>query len=231
MWRKASYLLAAVWLGGCSVLNAPEPSSKGPRTPTETQSPAVSSQTASAFNEAMTLLENLRYTEALSRLDRVVARAEVLGDKKRTAECRFWQGYCYEKQGMYPVAREMYQKAAAYEDMPAASLARQRMSLLPAPRVRGEDATRADLPRPSAASLSDLRTHRPLAGAATQPVPMEPEVAPPAPVSPVQTTPPVISPENSPRANLTPPPVPPQTPAPMPASAPARKSVLPPEEE
>jgi len=206
-------------LGGCDMMQkmqhtpppAGEPDTRVATTMTPEAAGPLGQQNATAFHEALDLLENLRYDEAAARLDRVAIRSETLGDKKRASECRFWQGYCYEKQGMIPQAGEMYRKAATYGECPGAVQARQRLALLPIAEVRpAESPHPKDLPRPSTGSLSDLRVRKPVATPESQPVPAQPEVVPPEQILPLM------------------PPAPPQ-----PASAPARvhKSVLPPEDD
>ena len=99
-----------------------------------------------ALDEAIDLVAQLRYEEAAPRLLTLSVQFEAAGDRDRTAEATFWLGYCYEKQGRYAEAGDLYARVVQeYPSSPAASQAARRFQDL-TPQVRSITAPQ-DLPK------------------------------------------------------------------------------------
>jgi TolA-binding protein len=129
-------LLAAVTVAavGCA-------ESARPPLPEETRLPetraaagrnaAVAEET---FDEAMMLIAEQQYTEALRKLPPLVAAFEAAADRNRAARTTFWMAYCQEKSGKPAEATVLYERVTrAYPQTPAARLAAERLARLRPP--------------------------------------------------------------------------------------------------
>ena len=114
-------LLAAAALTGCSHRTEFQPLV------------ATAAQNDQAFEEAVALVAQLNYPEALDKFEAVFPRLHVAGDTARAAEAMFWVAYCYEKQGQKAAALDWYKRVVrAYLWEPAASEAAKRLTRLEA---------------------------------------------------------------------------------------------------
>jgi TolA-binding protein len=87
-----------------------------------------------AFDEAMMLVAEQRYTEALKKLTPLAATFEAAEDRPRAARVTFWMAYCHEKQGRQPEAIAMYERVQrTYPQTPACRLAAARIANLRGP--------------------------------------------------------------------------------------------------
>ena len=87
-----------------------------------------------AFDEAMLLVAEQRYTEALKRLSPLTAAFEAAEDRIRAARVTFWMAYCQEKQGRQAEAIALYERVQrTYPQTPACRLAAARVAKLQGP--------------------------------------------------------------------------------------------------
>jgi len=87
-----------------------------------------------ALDEAMMLVAEQRYTEALKKLASLAATFEAAEDRPRAARVTFWMAYCHEKQGRQPEAIAMYERVQrSYPQTPASRLAAARVANLQGP--------------------------------------------------------------------------------------------------
>lgn len=85
------------------------------------------------FDEALTLIAELKYSQARMRLLPLVEMYEASGKRSRLAEATFWVGYCYEKEGRGDDAAEHYNSVIRrYPRTSAARQSRERLFHLPA---------------------------------------------------------------------------------------------------
>ena len=131
MWAKAILpaVLGAVILGGCGA--APGGLSAG-RTLSKNRA-------ESEFDEAVALVGELKYQQALARFERLEPAFLTAGETAKAAECIFWRGYCLEKlsrndqaAGAYRIVIEQYSAA------PGARQAARRLAWLEARRGGGK---------------------------------------------------------------------------------------------
>jgi TolA-binding protein len=112
-----------------------------PPLPEETRLPetrAAAARNAAAaeatLDEAMMLIAEQQYAEALKRLPPLVATFEAAEDRNRAARTMFWMAYCQEKSGKQAEAIVLYGRVArAYPQTPAARLAAERLARLRRP--------------------------------------------------------------------------------------------------
>lgn len=84
-----------------------------------------------AFDEAMMLVAEQRYTEALKKLTSLAATFEAAEDRPRAARVTFWMAYCHEKQGRQAEAIATYERLQrTYPQTPACRLAAARVANL-----------------------------------------------------------------------------------------------------
>jgi TolA-binding protein len=87
-----------------------------------------------AFDEAMMLVAEQRYTEALKRLSPLTATFEAAEDRTRAARVTFWMAYCQEKLGRHAEAITLYERVKrTYPQTPACRLAAARIANLRGP--------------------------------------------------------------------------------------------------
>ena len=83
------------------------------------------------FNEALTLIAELRYSQARGKLLLLLETLGRTGERNRAAEATFWVGYCYEKEGQHDEAANFYNRVVrAYPGTSASHQATERLSRL-----------------------------------------------------------------------------------------------------
>ncbi len=123
---------AALMAGGCSTPNYQGMSWRPPAADAAI-TPQVAPPGVAPFDEAVSLVSELRYPEAEIKFRRSQVWFQAAGDKDRSAECMFWIGFCQEKQGRTAEARVQYEKSIReYPGTPAGRMAADRISRLPA---------------------------------------------------------------------------------------------------
>ena len=120
--RIILWTVAAALLPGCGLAYQASPLRIEP-----------AAQNDQAFEEAMALVAQLNYPQALDKFEAIFPRLHAAGDTARAAEAMFWVGYCYEKQGQKDAALDWYKRVVrAYLWEPAASEAAKRLTRLEA---------------------------------------------------------------------------------------------------
>ena len=83
----------------------------------------------SAFNEALALVADLRYSQATAKLIPLIEAFELVGQQNRAAQATFWVGYCHEKQGQEDEAVDSYNRVVrTYPQTSASRQATERLS-------------------------------------------------------------------------------------------------------
>ena len=91
----------------------------------------VSQADLATFNDAVSLVESLRYEEAAGKFRQVFDNFVSAGDRQRAAEALFWLGFCREKQRRPAEARAIYVRLSEeYAGTRAAQQAGERLSRL-----------------------------------------------------------------------------------------------------
>ncbi|MBM4019026.1 MAG: hypothetical protein FJ288_11980 [Planctomycetes bacterium] len=86
------------------------------------------------LDDALVLVAEQRYAEALKKLSPLAAAFEAADDRARAARVTFWMAYCQEKSGKQAEAVALYERVGrAYPQTPAARLASERLSRLRSP--------------------------------------------------------------------------------------------------
>jgi TolA-binding protein len=87
------------------------------------------------YEQAMVLVAEQRYEEALRRLVPLPPAFEKAEDWNRAAAAYFWMGYCNEKQGRLSQAIDLYRHVThLYGTTPASRQAGDRLAILVVPR-------------------------------------------------------------------------------------------------
>ncbi len=122
-----SLLLLLLLLTGCSSANFGPWQGKDVR-----PRPVVVSQADLAmFNDAISLVESLRYEAAAGKFRQVFDNFVFAGDRSRAAESLFWLGFCREKQQQVAEAKAIYLRVAEeYSETRAAQQSDRRLSRL-----------------------------------------------------------------------------------------------------
>ena len=103
MWAKATILAAvgSAVLAGCGA--AMMPAHTESRDESQQPTPAAATRAAASeaqrlsFEQAMGLVEELRFDEALAKLTELEPLVSGTGDGELPAACVFWRGFCQEK--------------------------------------------------------------------------------------------------------------------------------------
>lgn len=131
-------LAAAVWWGGCGVgrYNAPialeslRPATKAAAARLRR---SAGREVLSEYDAALALIGDLEYAGAAEKLSGLIPRFESAGDDLHTAEAIFWLGFCREKLGDGPAARQLYNDVIRrFGDSSAAQQARERLEAMDA---------------------------------------------------------------------------------------------------
>lgn len=100
----AAMAIAAALLTGCG---KPQQTSA----PLPVTAMRANSNVQADMDNAVLLVSRLEYDAAVNKLTNLAAICRQSGDKARLAEALFWLGFCKEKQGTLPAAKEFYQQA------------------------------------------------------------------------------------------------------------------------
>ena len=120
-------LLAALALPACDFR---DPATLRPKLPDG----LALQKTTAAFDEALALASLGRCQEAAEKFLPLVDDFRLIGHLDRAAESAFWLGFCHEKLGRIPEARQSYQLVLRdYKNSPAARRAAERLAALPPP--------------------------------------------------------------------------------------------------
>ena len=126
---RLGLLVCALALGGCSISKM-----LGVQRDVNPAAQAKPEQ-AAALEQAVALVTELRYDEAIEKLRFLLPALQASGDTQRTAEAMFWIGFCHERQSRFDQATVWYRRTVNdYPDTPAAEQARQRLPRLESPR-------------------------------------------------------------------------------------------------
>jgi tetratricopeptide (TPR) repeat protein len=129
-------LLAAVAVAavGCAESVRPPLPEKTPLPETRAAAARNAAAADATLDEAMMLIAEQQYAEALKKLPPVVAAFEAAEDRDRAARTTFWMAYCQEKSGKQAEAIALYGRVArAYPQTAAARLAAERLARLRSP--------------------------------------------------------------------------------------------------
>ena len=129
-------LLAAVTVAAVGCAESPRPPlpEKTPLPETRAAAARDAAAAEATLDEAMMLIAEQQYAEALKKLPPVVAAFEAAEDRNRAARTTFWMAYCQEKSGKQAEAIVLYGRVArAYPQTPAARLAAERLARLRPP--------------------------------------------------------------------------------------------------
>lgn len=132
MWVKASILGAAgaALLCGCGMAGMGPPSQA--RDKAESVSAGAAGEgLVAAFNEAMGLIDELRFDEALARLGELEPLVAGTADVELASKCLFWHGFCQEKLSRPAQAALSYRRVLElYPQSRVAEVARRRLAAL-----------------------------------------------------------------------------------------------------
>jgi len=124
-------LACALALGGCSSISGMLGVQHQPKPAAAQAKP----EQAAALEQAVALVTELRYDEAIEKLRFLLPALQASGDTQRTAEAMFWIGFCHERQSRFDQATVWYRRTVNdYPDTPAAEQARQRLPRLESPQ-------------------------------------------------------------------------------------------------
>ena len=137
MWAKATILAAvgSAVLAGCSASELPahtegRDDARQPAPATATQA-GESEALRLAFEQAMGLIEELRFAEALTRLAALEPLVAGAGHLELPAACMFWKGFCQEKLARPHQAALCYRRVLdMYARTQVAEPARRRLAAL-----------------------------------------------------------------------------------------------------
>ncbi len=128
--------MAALWVGGCmarspvSIMSRP--------TVAKVSAAPIARLESKAIDDGVALVGQRNYAEAEMQFRRAEVWYRAEGDTVRTAECLFWLGFCWEKQGRRAEAGQQYKKVIRdYPKTPAARQAAGRLRRMPVPGVSG----------------------------------------------------------------------------------------------
>jgi len=133
-------ILALMALGGCAAAEfaGTQISPPGARALPKVATVAAAPGDVAALDRAVTLITELKYSEAAAILAGLRPRLDAANDRVRAGEATFWQGYCHEKRGTAPAAIELYRLTVRdYAETPAAKRAQERLADLEWPEGGG----------------------------------------------------------------------------------------------
>lgn len=131
-------LAAAPWWGGCAARGHEAPIALESLRPAPEAADARLRRSAvpevlAEYDAALALIADLQYAGAAEKLTGLIPRFESAGDARHAAEAMFWLGFCREKLGDAPAARQLYNDVIRrFGDSSAAQQARQRLEAMDA---------------------------------------------------------------------------------------------------
>lgn len=124
-------IIALIVLGGCSAAGYLGTQFSPPDARAVPGAPATDPGDVAALDRAVTLISELKYSEAAAILAQLRPRLDAANDRVRAGEATFWQGYCHEKRGTVPSAIELYRLTVRdYAETSAAKRAQERLGNL-----------------------------------------------------------------------------------------------------
>jgi len=129
-------MAAAVWCGGCAAgwKDAPIPLESlrpAPKAADARLRRSAGREVLSEYDAALALIADLEYAGAAEKLGELIRRFESAGDDPHTSEATFWLGFCREKLGDEPAARQLYDDVIRrFGDSSAAQQARERLEAM-----------------------------------------------------------------------------------------------------